>query len=326
MMTAADIIRLTNECWVSRALHAAVLLRVPDALESSPISLEALSKRVNCDPQVLEPVIKLLARRGVFKFANGQVGHNDASMLLRADADGTVCDFVEWMSSEEVWNALSKLPYIVANGGSGFEAYYGSRFFDYLSENPARSDLFDRHMEGHTRGEVRAILDAVDLNPYREMADVGAGSGFLASQIAERYPAARLSVFDLPGCRFNAIKSHSIRKIHGNFFEDDLPSADLTILANVLHDWPDDDAMRILRAFRRTSRVDTCLCIIEGLTDSQEEKVEMVEIGMAVMFGGRQRSLAQLQAMLAGIEYEVFETHKCTKYASAIFARPSRPA
>jgi len=132
-----------------------------------------------------------------------------------------------------------------------------------------------------------------------------------------------LSVFDLPGCRFNAVANSSIRTIRGDFFEDDLPPADLTILANVLHDWPDDDAMRILRAFRRTSRPHACLCIIEGLTDSHEEKVEIVDLGTPVMFAGRQRSLAQIGGMLADIGYEVYQIRKCTEYASAILARPS---
>ena len=323
MTTAADLIRLANECWLSRALHTVALLRVADALETSPTRVDDLADRVGADRHMIGTILKILARRGVFEVEDDWVTHTDASLLLRSGAEPGLADIVQWMGSEEVWNSLGKLPDVVTSGRSGFEMVHGQGLFKYLSENSARSKLFDRHMEGYTKREIKGVLNAIDLSPFRTIVDIGAGSGMLAVQIAERYPEARLTVFDLPGCSFSAVGEHpSIEKRHGNFFEDDLPAADLTILANVLHDWPDRDAMRILKAFGRTAQAGSCLCIVEGLSESGEEKVDMVNFGMAVMTGGRQRRLEQFEAMLVTLGYEIFEVRKCTEYVSVILARP----
>jgi O-methyltransferase domain len=58
-------------------------------------------------------------------------------------------------------------------------------------------------------------------------------------------------------------------QIVGGSFFDSLPAdVDAYLLKGVLHDWPDDDAVRILRNTRAAIRPDGTLLLIENIMDS----------------------------------------------------------
>ena len=322
MELSRDLIRLTNECWVSRSLHAAVLLRLADLVGDDSVTFDELGRSTGKNIKIITAVVQLLSHRGIFSVVDGRVHQTDASQLLRRDHPGRLADVIEWMGSDEVWGTLALLPRAENTETPCFETANGAKLFEYLAQNPDRHALFDRHMEGYTRREVAAILNAVDLSPFASIADIGAGTGVLSGRIAEQYPAAHVAAFDLPGSRFRALDGNpKVELVVGDFFVDELPAADLTILANVLHDWPDAAAERILRAVRKAARPGNHLYIIEGLADAGEEKVDMVNLGMAVTTGGRQRTGEHYAQMLAPLGYTVYREVKCSEYVSVLMAK-----
>jgi len=73
-------------------------------------------------------------------------------------------------------------------------------------------------------------------------------------------------------------------------------------LKNVLHDWPDEDAVRILRQVRaaigdRAAR----LLILEQVVEpgNQWDPAKLLDIDMLVVFGGRERTVAEWRELLA---------------------------
>lgn len=319
---AEQLIRLSNECWVSRALHGAVRLRLADHLAQGTVPLADLARKAGMAQDVLAAILGVLQGRGIFTIEDGVVGQTSASALLQSDHPDGVGAIIEWMGSDEVWNALGMLPRVGRNSAPAFEVANGQGLFAYLADHPDRSALFDRHMEGYTRREADAILDAVDLSRYRSIADIGAGSGVLAARMAARHRHAQITVFDLPGCRFTALTADDrIRRVHGDFFKDPLPRARLTILCNVLHDWDDDAAETILRNIARNCPADAELYVIEGLPEAGEEKVAMVNLGMAVTTGGRQRSQGEYATLLGRAGFALGDVLPCSRYHSVLKAR-----
>jgi len=322
MELSRDLIRLTNECWVSRSLHSAVLLRLADLVGDGSVTFEDLGKATGKNVQVITAVIRLLSHRGIFEVVDGRVCQTESSRLLCRDHPGRLADVIEWMGSDEVWRTLALLPRAENTETTCFETANGAKLFEYLAQNPDRHALFDRHMEGYTKREVAAILNAVDLSPFATIADIGAGTGVLSGGIAEQYPTAQVTAFDLPGSKFRALdRDAKVKLAVGDFFVDDLPPANLTILANVLHDWPDAAAERILRAVRRSAKPGNHLYIIEGLADAGEEKVDMVNLGMVITTGGRQRTGEHYASMLAPLDYIVYREVKCSEYVSVLMAK-----
>jgi SAM-dependent methyltransferase len=90
--------------------------------------------------------------------------------------------------------------------------------------------------------------------------------------------------------------------VAGDFLDAVPDSGDLYVLSNILHDWDDDAAARILGACRRAMRPEARLLIVELVlpdgTDPSWAKLLDLEM-LAVTPGGRQRTASQYAALLA---------------------------
>ncbi|KAG9233480.1 sterigmatocystin 8-O-methyltransferase [Amylocarpus encephaloides] len=108
-------------------------------------------------------------------------------------------------------------------------------------------DIF--HLEG-------VVLDAHDWKSAGKasVVDLGGSAGHDAVILANAFPNLTITVQDLPECKpvFEAdlpaeMKSR-VSFMEHSFFEPQPLQADIYILKMILHDWPDHDAVQILRA------------------------------------------------------------------------------
>jgi hypothetical protein len=320
MQANLELITLANEAWVSRCLHAAVILGLPNMVTSEPVSVEELSAKSKIEETFLEAILAVLSRRGIFKLENGSIAHSEKSYLLLEEHDSGLSNIVKWIGSDEHWNAFGCLPEAAVKGLSGFEVAHGKSFFEYLSQNQNTFEIFNRSMGTFTAVEARNVANAMDFSPFRTILDLGGGTGVLAQEISDRYRNAEVTLFDLPEVLASPDVKYSGAKVAGDFFSDLIPKADLTILMNVLHDWPDQEAERIITAVRNANGSAGKLCIVEGLPSNNSAKVEMVNLGMAVMTGGRQRSRDEYDALLGRSGYRIVSETDCSQYVSILIA------
>ncbi|MET9972307.1 methyltransferase, partial [Streptomyces sp. NPDC006356] len=93
----------------------------------------------------------------------------------------------------------------------------------------------------------------------------------------------------------------------GSFFHP-LPSgADVYTLINVLHNWNDDEAVRILRRCAEAAGRYGMVVVVERLTDGADGRaITTMDLRMFLFLSGKERSLAQLRtaAEAAGLAYE----------------------
>ncbi|WP_425336478.1 methyltransferase [Streptomyces afghaniensis] len=94
--------------------------------------------------------------------------------------------------------------------------------------------------------------------------------------------------------------------MHPGSFFDPLPAgADLYLLTWVLHDWNDDDALRILRrcaeAAADTGKGGGEILVVENLvTDGRRADVAAaMDLRLLVLFGGRERIPGQLDDLVS---------------------------
>ncbi|CAN6346189.1 unnamed protein product [Urochloa humidicola] len=79
------------------------------------------------------------------------------------------------------------------------------------------------------------------------LVDVGGGLGGAAQAIAKAFPGVKCSVLDLDHVVANAAPGDTgVQYIAGNMFES-IPPADAIFLKWVLHDWSDEDCIKILK-------------------------------------------------------------------------------
>jgi hypothetical protein len=100
--------------------------------------------------------------------------------------------------------------------------------------------------------------------------------------------------------------SDRARGAGSDFFETVPSGADLYFLSNVLHDWDDEDCLRILRTVRRAMDAESRLVVVERVLDvparsaTESRDLAFVDLHMLVMFGARERTMAEYDALLQG--------------------------
>jgi hypothetical protein len=294
---------LTAMNYVARCVHIAADIRLADALGDEPQSVASLAKTTGSHADALERMVRLLSAHGVFNLEDGLVSHTQMSRLMRVDHPNSLRDFVRMIGLTVNWRAAERLDHSVRTGEAAMLQHVPRGVWSHYAEHPEDARVFDAAMASRARLMVRAVRAAYDFSRCRVVADIGGGLGHLLDALLEGTPEIRGILFDLPHvvAAARASSSNSRVSFHaGDFFTDALPEADCYILMEVLHDWPDERADRILAAVAHAAPSGAHLLIMEILPSGESGPAwaKTLDIVMLAHFGGKQRTRAEYQAML----------------------------
>jgi hypothetical protein len=120
----------------------------------------------------------------------------------------------------------------------------GEGLFETLYSDPKRLKQFLSAMTGISHPANMVIARAFPWKNYKTFVDIGTAQGDLAAQIVLANPHLRGQGFDLPevGLIFEEyVKTLRVGDrlsfVSGNFFDDELPNADVVLMGHILHDW-----------------------------------------------------------------------------------------
>src|SRR5262249_9365717 len=155
--------------------------------------------------------------------------------------------------------------------------------------------IFDEMMEHFPDRRHQAIAESYDFSSHKRIVDVGGGNGAALREILKRFPASRGIVFDRSDVIAAMPKDEErLTGEVGSFFERVPAGADCYLLVRVLHDWGDDDCLRILRQCHAAMPPSATLLICEQLLKDDPAlgtpSDYLVDTAMMTMFGhGRER-------------------------------------
>src|SRR5690606_21092588 len=165
---------------------------------------------------------------------------------------------------EPMWGGFTALAHAARTGkpAGGWPA-----MLEHLRRHPEDGAVFNEAMVGKSRRMLPAVIEAYDFSRCKRIVDVGGGHGHLLRAILERVPDVTGVLFELPQVVAEVAQPSSSRLelAAGDLFVDPLPAADTYVLMDLLHDWPDDDAARILAAVRRAASVGARVLVVETL-------------------------------------------------------------
>ncbi|KAF3323126.1 trans-resveratrol di-O-methyltransferase-like protein [Carex littledalei] len=196
---------------------------------------------------------------------------------------------------------LSPVSELMLSKGSDMGAYIGFQIHPQLvNAFSIMSNLFNEAMASHSRKLMKDVVASCPqlFDGMKSLVDVGGGTGTTVKVIAETFPELKCTVFDLPHVISNALKCELFDAVGGNMFEK-IPAADAVMLKNILHDWPDDDCIKILERCREAiSPVEAGgKVIIVELTIDLETHDQMAiettlcfDLGMLMAFAAKERS------------------------------------
>jgi hypothetical protein len=301
----------------TQTIAAVAELGVADAIAAGTTDTAALARQVGADEDALRRMLRLLEADGVVMREAPDVWRLTATgELLREDADGSMRQLA-LLFGAEVYDAWSGAAGSLRTGEPAFAARFGAPFFDWLQQNPEGARRFDGAMSGTAALRLLPLLEW-DWSGIGSVVDVGGGNGALLEALLDRVPSLTGVSFDLPQVAERAairIQSTGVagrlRAEGGDFFEE-VPAADAYILAQVLHDWSDEDGIRILAACRRAAGEQGRLFVLEQTVpaDARPSPVKLLDLNMLVLLGGRERTLAEFEALLAASGWRLAGRHE----------------
>jgi hypothetical protein len=294
-----------------RVLVALCDAGVPEALVAST-TLDALADQLGVDADRLDRLVRYGAAKGWLRIDRaGRIRPNATTEFLRKDHPAGWRAWVDFVAGEQVHKAVAVLN--LADSTSNFESVHGRPFFAWLEEHPVEWATFDAAMAAGARMHALMLDAALDWRSTRRICDVGGGTGELARTLLDRHPDWNGTVFDLPNVVGRAVQHERLTAVAGDAFVSVPVHHDTYLLVNVLHDWSDDDAVRILASVALAGDRHARVVIVESIRRviPRDDLAQRADILMAALTdGGRERTVAQFTALIerAGLALEA--THR----------------
>jgi hypothetical protein len=208
-----------------------------------------------------------------------------------------------WGDLEE--GLLTGQPQNEAKNGSG-------NLFEKLYESPERLVEFINAMSGIQMGNFMAFAQKFDFSKYKTLVDVGGSSGLLSIMVAKHQPHMNCVTFDLPPVQPIASKTiqhfnlnDRVKTATGDFFKDKIPTADIIVMGNILHDWDEENKIKLIKKAYESLPANGVFVAIEGVIDDERKQNAF----------GLMMSLNMLIETGKGFDYSFADFNKWAKIA-----------
>lgn len=299
---------MLNSSWISQAVYVAARLDIAERLRGGPLSVTELAQQCQAEETPLLQVLRALAGFGVFRQDDaGRFALTPQAEPLLHDAPHSVHAYAI-LYGEQLYGAAGRMVRQVQTGEPAFKLHFGESIWDFYKNHDKEAETFDRFMSFATDDHNKYIVSAGTFSQYKHVVDVGAGRGSLLSAVLKANPRLKGTWFDrqevLPEARLR-LESEGLAErcdlIAGNFL-DEIPSgADLYLIKHVLHDWSDDQTLRIVRNIADTMSENSRLIIVEAVLDPHNGRDGLCKLrDLEQMFwtGGRVRTKVEFENLL----------------------------
>ena len=288
----------------TRSLMAAIRLGIVDAIGTNEKSADEIARSCSLDANALDMLLRVLvsagyvsmARRSSKKAAGYRLSPTGRRALLpgsSVEARGYLMwNFVQWDLIEHLEELLQ-----TGHGLDLHETLHGQQEWEWYQD--AMLDL------SRVAAPILAGLVPVK-HGARQLLDIGGSHGLLGAAICRKHPPMRSIVLDLPvaieqarAAARRAGVNDVVEHRAGNVLEDDLPpEADVVLLANVIHHFTRDDAIRVLQKARAAMKRGGTIAVWDYDRPSPEAPPELAADASSLYF-----RLTSTSQVVSGDEY-----------------------
>jgi SAM-dependent methyltransferase len=280
--------------WRTQALGAAAELRLIEAL---PATSARVAERRELHPVRCERLLRALKELGLITREGNTWQATERGALLHPEHPLSMRDAaLHW--ARDCYRFWEPLPAALRLGGD----WTAPRFFDALADHPERIASYHRAMATYARHDYADLAEHLPELTHGVVLDAGGGTGTLLQCLLRQRPGLGGVLLERPEvARIAEVPSDLRDRMAvrpGDFFEPWSTQADAVILARILHDWDDEDALRILRRAREALRPGGHLYVLELLTDETDPGGSLLDVHMLMTTGGRERTEKELRRFL----------------------------
>ena len=309
--------------WRTQAIKAAVELGLFDVL---PARIDEIGEHLQLSGQSTLRLMRAMEELGLASKSNESTWMpSERGRLLnkRHPLSMTAAAQLWGTDHYKAWMGLAEA---LRSGRPAFEGRFGKSFFDWLQNRSTDLRLYHSAMSTYARHDYESLPDVIDFSKHRTVLDAGGGHGDLLFALLRANPQIRGIVFDRPEVVADADVPDSVADrcqfVPGDFFAPWPAYVDAVILARILHDWPDDRALTVLRhahdALEETGR----LYVVEMVLDDKSCSGGLLDLNMAVITGGKERTKEQFEELLGATAFRLIEVRDTPPVSSVLIAEP----
>lgn len=171
-----------------------------------------------------------------------------ASRYFVTDPQGaSLGSSIKLLLDQIFYKSWGELKGSILEGGVAFDRAHGMNAFEYPRVDPRFNEVFNNGMTGLTTVITKRILELYNgFEHVTRLVDVGGGHGINLKLITSKYPHIQAINFDLPHVVENAPLLSGVEHVGGDMFES-VPSGDAIFMKWVLHDWSDEQCVKLLK-------------------------------------------------------------------------------
>ncbi|QSQ28503.1 methyltransferase domain-containing protein [Pyxidicoccus parkwayensis] len=285
--------------WRTQALCAAAELRIVEAL---PATTNRMAEQCALSPERGARLLRALEELGLVTRESETWRVTRRGALLHPEHPSSLHDAaLHW--GRDCYRHWEELPSALRHASS----WEPPRFFETLSESPERVASYHRAMAAYARHDYTDLAEHLPELTTGVVLDAGGGTGTLLCELLRRKQGLQGVLLERPEVARSVEVPPDLRGrltiLSGDLLAPWSVQADAVIFARVLHDWDDEDALRILRRAREALRPGGRIHVIEMLLD--DANGGLLDLHMLVSTGGRERTEAELQKLLcsAGLHF-----------------------
>jgi SAM-dependent methyltransferase len=326
------LLELIQGAWLTQSIYVAARLGIADALSAGPLTADEVARRVGADPGATYRLMRALASHGVLKLRRGHFRLTRVGHALRSDHPGSMAPMIAMIGSPEHWQHWGSLLHSVQTGRAAVEKLRGATIFEYLETNPEYAALFNDAMTGASSVAIEMAVPLLDFTDRKLIVDVGGGHGALLAAVLARAPQARGVLFDLPSVVDGAgalLDEAGVARrcvLEGGSFFDAVPDgADAYLMKTVIHDWDDEQSLRILRNVRTAIAPEGKLLLMELVLPegAPHHPGMLLDLEMLVHAGGRERTATEYGELLSGAGFRLTRVISTAGPLSVVEAVPA---
>jgi hypothetical protein len=307
--TDKDFERMTQMMtgfFVTQIVGAVATYSIADHLAKGPATAEQISAIEGIDPIAAYRLLRACASLGLVTSDGPKFNATPLLGTLRTNVPGSRHSLAIAWAAPGHWLPWGRFLDSLRTGQSQTGPALGANIWDYYAQKPEEGETFTHAMHGFTSGLAQEVARVVDTSTAKLAVDIGGASGTLVHSLLMANSQLHGIVLDLPDVAPSATAAAAAlglakrsRAMAGDFFTD-VPEADIYLLKNVLHDWNDEEAVRILKRCRQAMRQGGRVIVIEMLLGEMGEVgiAPLMDLNMMVLLTGRERTLAEFSGLL----------------------------
>jgi O-methyltransferase domain len=300
------ILQILNGAHVAGAVSCLAQMGIPDLVEGGAKSAEELAALIGADARALHRLMRATASVGVLaEGADGKFSQTPMSGVLRSDANPGLRSFATMTGRE--WHGMgwANLEYCVRTGKQAMDKIYGMPVFEYLQQKPEEGKIFNGAMTELSMIDGPAVAEAYDFSGIGSIVDIAGGHGYLLATILKKNPEMKGTLLEMPYVCEGAAKGplkpvmERCTLACGDMFTEVPAGADAYIMKHIIHDWPDEKCVQILKACRAGVKEGGRLLVVDSVIEPGNEfsPSKFLDLQMLIFPSGQERTEKEFRAL-----------------------------